>query len=184
VYKGLPEPLVKRTVEGDLGMRYNAASILQAVGGERVESQFEGRNFDLQETLSQFSLFPEKLPESELEESFDTELAKNAVRLAMERHAGTIETTYGPDGPIFVQYGKDLRGIKTVIGTGGPLIFNRFRKRILQEAVFSDASPFSLKPKVPDFYLDEKYLLYAIGLMSEIDPDRALRVAKKYIVRI
>ncbi len=182
VYKGLPEPFVKRTVEGDLGLRYNAASILQAAGKERIEAQLAG--LDLDKMVGQFPLFPEKLPESESEENLDTEMAKNAARLAMERHAGTIETTYGPEGPIFVQYGKDLRGTKTVIGTGGPLIFNRVPEGILQETVYSEANPFSLKPQSPDFYLDEKYLLYAIGLMSEVDPDKALRVAKKYLRRL
>lgn len=180
--KGLPEPFVKRTVEGDLGLRHNALSILQAAGKERIEAQLAG--LDLDNVVSQFPLFPEMLPESESEENLDTELAKNAARLAMERHAGTIETTYGPDGPIFVQYGKDLRGTKTVIGTGGPLIFNRYPERILEETVYSAANPFSLKPQGPDFYLDEKYLLYAIGLMSEVDPDKALRVAKKYLKRL
>ena len=82
----------------------------------------------------------------------------------MERHAGTIETTYGPDGQIFVQYGKDLRDIKNVIGTGGPLIFSPVPEKILKETLHSETNPFSLKPKIPSFYLDERYLLYAIGL--------------------
>ncbi len=182
--KGLPEPFVKRTVEGDLGLRHNAASILRAAGEERIEAQLAGLDFDLHKAISQFPLFPEKLPESESEESLDTELARNAARLAMERHAGTVETTYGPEGPILVQYGKDLRGTKTVIGTGGPLIFNGCPERILGETVYSEANPFSLKPQSPEFYLDEQYLLYAIGLMSEVDADKALRVAKKYLKRL
>ena len=31
---GLPEPCVKRTVEGDLGMRHNARTIVEAAGFE------------------------------------------------------------------------------------------------------------------------------------------------------
>ncbi|MEJ1730456.1 glutamate mutase L, partial [Escherichia coli] len=41
VLRGLPEPFVKRTVEGDLGMRYNAIGIKEAVG-EEVLSQLSG----------------------------------------------------------------------------------------------------------------------------------------------
>jgi len=184
IQKGLPEPFVKRTVEGDLGMRYNASSIMQAAGKERIKTGLAGTDLDLDRVLSQFPLFPETLPQSVSEESLDTELARHAARIAMERHAGTIETTYGPDGPILVQYGKDLRPTKTVIGTGGPLIFNRFRDGILAETIFSEANPFSLKPRKPDFYLDERYLLYAIGLMSEVDADKALRVAKRYLTKL
>src|SRR3546814_12577374 len=32
IVQGLPEPYVKRTVEGDLGMRHNAAAIVETVG--------------------------------------------------------------------------------------------------------------------------------------------------------
>jgi hypothetical protein len=30
--RGLPEPYAKRTVEGDIGMRYNAPGILESAG--------------------------------------------------------------------------------------------------------------------------------------------------------
>lgn len=36
VYKGLPEPYVKRTVEGDIGMRYSIEGVLAAVGAQRL----------------------------------------------------------------------------------------------------------------------------------------------------
>jgi uncharacterized protein (TIGR01319 family) len=114
----------------------------------------------------------------------DVELARAAAGLAMERHAGTIEVAYGPMGQFDIQYGKDLRGIKTVIGTGGPLVFSPDAKKILQETLYSEAQPFSLKPKEPTFYVDEKYSLYAIGLMAEMYPDKALRIAKKCLRRV
>ncbi len=184
IQKGLPEPFVKRTVEGDLGLRYNASSIVDAVGKEGFQAKLAISNLDLEEAINRLSHAPERLAESESEKALDTELARSAARLAMERHAGTIQTVYGPEGQISIQYGKDLRGIKTVIGTGGPLIFNPSPAEVLAETVYSEANPFSLKPKVPDFFLDEQYLLYAIGLMSELEPHKALRVVKKYLRRL
>lgn len=184
VQKGLPEPFVKRTVEGDLGVRYNASSIIGAVGRENFEARLGNPNLDLEEAVNELCLFPDRLPGSESESCLDTELARSAARLAMERHAGTIQTVFGPEGEIFIQYGKDLRGIKHVIGTGGPLIFNPVPEKILEETLYSEMDPLSLKPKAPEFYLDERYLLYAIGLMSEVEPDKALRVAKKYLKRL
>lgn len=37
IFEGLQEPLEKRTVEGDLGMRYSALSLYEAVGEEKLD---------------------------------------------------------------------------------------------------------------------------------------------------
>lgn len=184
VQKGLPEPFVKRTVEGDLGMRYNAFSILHAVGEEHFRRELGDSDLNVEDAVGELSHFTDRLPKSSKEWSLDTELARTAAQLAMERHAGTIEPTYGPQGQILIQYGKDLTGIKKIIGTGGPLVFSPAPEKILEAILFSETNPFSLKPKMPDFYLDQEYLLYAIGLMSEVEPEKALRVAKKHLARI
>lgn len=182
--KGLPEPYVKRTVEGDLGLRHNAVNIMLAVGKEQFSRQIPALLTDLDLAVQRLHEFPELLPEGGAEEVLDLELARAAARLAMERHAGVIEVAYGPMGQFLIQYGKDLRGIKTVIGTGGPLIFGPDPEAILKETLYSEAHPLSLKPKQPAFYLDEKYLLYAVGLLAELNPDKAFRIAKKYLRRI
>jgi hypothetical protein len=184
VQKGLPEPFVKRTVEGDLGMRYNASTILHAVGEEHFRRELGDSNLNVEDAVGELSHFTDRLPNSSKEWGLDTELARTAAQLAMERHAGIIEPTYGPQGQILIQYGKDLTGTKKVIGTGGPLVFSPAPEKILEAILFSETNPFSLKPKRPDFYLDQEYLLYAIGLMSEVEPEKALRVAKKHLLRI
>jgi hypothetical protein len=33
-------------------------------------------------------------------------------------------------------------------------------------------------------YLDERYSLYAVGLLSEVEPDKALRIAKRYLKKL
>ena len=48
VYKGLPEPFSKRTVEGDIGMRYSIRGIVEAAGLPRV-SQLSGLSQDKSE---------------------------------------------------------------------------------------------------------------------------------------
>jgi uncharacterized protein (TIGR01319 family) len=184
IQKGLPEPYIKRTVEGDLGMRYNASTIVQAVGKEKFRKQMRGAVLDVDEAVGKLHLRPESLPGSEQETTLDLELARAAAHQAMERHAGVIEVAYGPMGQYHIQYGKDLRNIKTVIGTGGPLVFGPEPEEVLKETLYSDAKPFSLKPKEPNFYIDEKYILYAIGLMAEVEPDKALRIGKKYLKKL
>ncbi|MBL7212083.1 MAG: glutamate mutase L [Desulfobacteraceae bacterium] len=184
VKKGLPEPYVKRTVEGDLGMRYNASTIVKVAGEAFFRESIDSLGLDLHRAVSRFARNPESLPESEADEGLDLALARAATRVAMDRHAGRIETTYGPNGPVYIQYGKDLRGLKTVIGAGGPLIFGPAPDVILRETLFSDANPFSLRPRNPTFYLDGKYILYAVGLLSEKEPVKALKLGKKYLKRL
>ncbi|MHB8068877.1 MAG: methylaspartate mutase accessory protein GlmL [Desulfobaccales bacterium] len=184
IQKGLPEPYVKRTVEGDLGMRYNATNIVLAVGKEQFCQRMYGIAFDLEQAVAELNQKPASLPELEEEQALDVELARAAARLAMERHAGMIEVAYGPLGQFLIQYGKDLRGVKTVIGTGGPLIFGPDPEAVLKETLYSRSNPCSLKPMEPTFYIDDKYMLYAIGLMAEIYPDKALRIAKKYLRKV
>ncbi|MFH1019877.1 MAG: methylaspartate mutase accessory protein GlmL [Pseudomonadota bacterium] len=184
IQKGLPEPYIKRTVEGDLGMRYNAATIVQAAGKEKFRKQMFGIVPDLDHAVKKLNIEPASLPASDAERTLDVELARAAARLAMERHAGVIEVAFGPLGSLHLQYGKDLRGIKTVIGTGGPLVFGAVPESVLRETLYSENKPFSLKPKRPDLFIDEKYILYAVGLMAEMYPDKALRIAKKYLRRL
>jgi len=102
----------------------------------------------------------------------------------MSRHAGRIEVVYGPTGERLVQHGKDLTGVKTVIGTGGPVIFSSQCREILQNVLFREENPFVLKPKNPGFYVDEQYILYAVGLLSQVEPGKALRLARKYLKQI
>ena len=40
--RGLEEPFVKRTVEGDLGMRYSASSLIEAVGIQNMPNYVLG----------------------------------------------------------------------------------------------------------------------------------------------
>lgn len=184
VKKGLPEPYVKRTVEGDLGMRYNASTIVQVAGEDLFMEGLGNEEVDLQQSIGRFSADPGILPESEGEKALDVQLAGAAARLAVERHAGRIETAYGPSGQVYIQYGKDLRNVRTLIGTGGPLIFAPAPESILRGTLFAEENHFSLRPQNPGFYLDEKYLLYAVGLLSEKEPVAALKLGKKYLKRL
>jgi uncharacterized protein (TIGR01319 family) len=104
-----------------------------------------------------------------------------AVEVAVTQHVGRIEKIYSPTGEILLQHGKDLTHVKTVIGTGGPIIFSAFPREILEAVLFQPENPFILKPKNPRLFIDEHYILYAVGLLSQVDPKKALLLAKKYL---
>jgi len=55
---------------------------------------------------------------------------------------------------------------------------------ILGGALFSERDPLSLRPKSPEFYIDRNYILYAIGLLSEKEPERALRIGKRHLEKV
>ena len=181
VRKGLPEPLAKRTVEGDLGIRYNASTILKLCGPERILKNAQVPHPDLSQRLAGLSGCVEALPESVEDRDLDFALASCAAGAAMERHAGTIEALWGPQGQYYVQYGKDLTGIEHLIGTGGIFIHHPDAGGILQKTLFSPEEPFSLRPKKPAICTDARYCLFAAGLLAERLPEKAFRIAKKYL---
>ena len=102
-----------------------------------------------------------------------------AVDIAGERHCGKIKVVGGSFGEITVQEGKDLSEVKCVVGTGGPLIFAKDPAKILQKVLFQSDSPHVLRPRGAKLYMDKFYSLYAMGLLSQSEPRKALRIMKK-----
>jgi len=177
VPQGLPEPRAKRTVEGDLGMRYNAAAIVEAAGISNIAAE---ANLDLDAVVALVARLARdagRLPDNPEEFALDRALARAAVRIAVARHCGTVEIVYTVSGPVTVQHGKDLTGIGTLIGTGGAVVANRDPRDVLATALFDPLTPSSLRPKAPRFLLDRGYLLYACGLLSSVEPEVALQLA-------
>jgi uncharacterized protein (TIGR01319 family) len=175
IIAGLPEPHEKRTVEGDLGLRYNLDKLLELISEKDTPPNFDDIIKDFHDG---------KLPETGEEFECHHMLSCLTVDVAMTRHAGRLEVVYGPTGERLVQYGKDLTGVKTVIGTGGPVIFSGECREILKHCMFRENNPFVLKPRDPVFYVDEHYILYAVGLLSQIEPEKAINLARKYLKRI
>lgn len=178
VQYGLPEPRVKRTVEGDLGMRHNAATIVETVGVATIAGYADIPTKEAERLLRLVTEHVERVPQSASEQAFDHALAWAAARIAVARHAGTAKVVQTVHGPVTVQTGKDLTGVATVIGTGGPLAYGVTPARILAAALADPNEPFSLRPAQPSFLVDTEYLLFAAGLLSAVAPTAAVRLAK------
>lgn len=182
--KGLEEPYAKRTVEGDLGMRYSAIALLEAAGTRKI------RNY-LHDSLKQIDVKAQcqyrhdnikMVPQSDEEIKFDEAMAKAATELAMTRHCGVLECIYTPMGTMFNQSGKDLTEAPYVIGTGGVIIHSLNPKEILKAGNFNEQDPIHLKPMNPKFLVDRTYILSAMGLLAQDYPNIAIRIMKKYLV--
>lgn len=186
--KGLPEPFAKRTVEGDLGIRFNAGTLVERVGIECFEVEFREAfpRFDISRAqiaqyVGDISRETSRVPQSEWHAAVDAQLARIAVDIGVERHVGKKERIVTHEGEAWMYYGKDLTETRTVIGTGGVFIYNPHAGHILSAGSASNGRYEVLRPKQPKLFVDGSYLLYAVGLLSRGHADVALRLFKHFI---
>ncbi len=180
VYKGLPEPFAKRTVEGDIGMRYSIQGIVDAAGLDRIAKLSGLSKPRITELVEDLKEHTDKVPNGDAElESLDYALASMAIEEAVKRHAGTIQETYTLMGKTFVQEGKNLTNVKNIVVTGGSLIHTKRTEEIAAHALYSPMQPASLRPMKADVWVDRTYILAAMGLLSGYYPKTALRIMKK-----
>jgi uncharacterized protein (TIGR01319 family) len=104
------------------------------------------------------------------------------VETAALRHAGTLEEVYTPHGLHYIQQGKDLSDVDNLIITGGAVIHNKNAGKIASFALSTPSKPFSLLPKRAKVYVDQKYILSAMGLLSAEYPEAAYTIMKKELV--
>ena len=181
--RGLPEPFAKRTVEGDLGMRYSATALLKAASAP-VLAQKAGVS---EEEVAAYCHLVENqvdtLPQTPREQAIEDALGWACTKVAAQRHVGKIESVFSCVGEVFVQVGKDLTTVEKVIGTGGVIVHHERPECILEGIRYDTATAEYLKPKQCDYYIDGEYILSAMGLLSEEQPEVALRMMKKYLKR-
>lgn len=180
VYKGLPEPFSKRTVEGDIGMRYSIQGIVDAAGLDQISRLSGLTKARVTELVDYLKNHTDTVPNGDPElEALDYALASTAIAEAVTRHAGTIEETYTMMGLTYVQSGKNLTKVRQIVVTGGSLIHTKRTEQIAAHALYSPAQSASLRPKNADIWVDRTYILAAMGLLSSHYPQTALRIMKK-----
>lgn len=185
ILKGLEEPFAKRTVEGDLGMRYSANALLSLVSNYEFKSYFEEDdtcNHNIEKSLNRRSSNVDFIPKTKDEEEFDKAIAKICCDVSMSRHVGHVEVVHTPLGDMYYQTGKDLSGIQYVIGTGGVLINNKEAKKILKQVNKKSNKALELRPTNPSILIDKSYIMAAMGLLSQKYPKTALKLLKQYLM--
>ncbi|MBN2604458.1 MAG: glutamate mutase L [Bacilli bacterium] len=185
IMKGLQEPFSKRTVEGDLGMRYSANALLSLVSDYEFRKYFDEDdkcNHNITKSLNRRKDNVDFIPQTKDEEEFDKAIAKICCDVSMSRHVGHVEVVHTPLGDMYYQTGKDLSGIKYVIGTGGVLISNVDAKNILKQVNKKSDRILELRPNNPSFLIDKSYILASMGLLSQKYPRLALKLMKQYLL--
>ena len=178
VMKGLPEPYAKRTVEGDIGMRFSARGVVEGAGMEALVQSSGRTEAEVEAWLQEIERTPGVLAQTEAQKEIDLALASLAIELGLVRHAGEIEQVYTPLGVAYQQTGKDLTRVKTIVLTGGALVHAEDPRGIARRALGGD-HPSSLMPRDAVPVVDGRYILFAMGLLSQRYPDLARTLLKK-----
>ena len=74
-----------------------------------------------------------------------------------------------------------MRRVKYVVVTGGALIHAKHTEEIAKYALYNETTPGSLRPENAEILIDRKYILAAMGLLSQHYPEAALEIMKKEI---
>lgn len=176
VVRGLPEPFAKRTVEGDLGVRVSILSLVEAVSPEVLVQESGWALQDVERQVQLLNEQPDTLPQNEAEAFFDQILGHQAVKHGVGRHVGQLSELYTPSGLVWIQEGKDLSKVQKVIGTGGVLINSKNPLAMLEGTQMSEDSLLELRPEKPNYFLDGAYILAAMGLLAQEQPQAAFAI--------
>ena len=166
-----PEPVAKRTVEGDLGLFVNAHTVIEMIGEETLRKEFS----DFDELVKRISPYPK----TERDEYFISRLALFCFQQGIRRHVGIKKHLYTPLGRKLVAEGKDLTAVKYLFGTGGFLSRSKYAKDILSSINhLSKLHPMELLPQEEvKIFRDKYYIFAAIGVISsEIDKEIAKNI--------
>ncbi|AEX84494.1 hypothetical protein Marpi_0034 [Marinitoga piezophila KA3] len=170
-----PEPVAKRTVEGDMGVFVNAHTVIELIGEKELRKRFE--NFD--KLVEEISPYPKTIEN----EKFMAALAEYCFVEGIRRHAGRKKHIYTPLGRKTIAQGKDLTAIKYIFGTGGVLTRSKFNKTIIKSIIGQHKHhPDELLPKeIKKIGYDKNYIFAPIGVISTIDKEIAINILKEDI---
>lgn len=184
ILRGLEEPYAKRTVEGDLGMRYSAPGILKPFTKEEISAFNKDQHVDLEQETTYRYLHVDYLPDTPEALRVDQLLAGLCAHRAMARHVGKIEEVFTPMGLYYHQTGKDLSDVTYCIGSGGAIIRSQDPRSILEHLSTKHQAPADLAPRDPHYLLDSTYIFSAMGLLAQQEPLLALKILKKRLTSV
>ena len=183
--KGIPEPYSKRTVEGDLGMRYSLKALEDETDVKALARAYGVTPEAIVDWVERCAASPDTVAEpGSQEQVIEEALAYSAVDIAVERHSGIISKVYTPIGEMFTLVGKDLTQVPRLIGIGGALINSSDPARILSGSRFNPQRYEYAKPKEPQFYLDKRYIIASMGLLGQVAPEVALTILQREVLPI
>jgi len=188
VVRGFDERGVKRTVEGDLGLRVSAATALEAMGArkEREAVSLGIKAADVEAYVCRSAEEPSFLSAHDNHALVELLLAKLCIGGAAERHAGRRRGVWTSSGKVMTRRGRDLRHVTRLIGTGGYLARSSDRQVY---ALACDGPHLAedegiLLPESPDLYRDADHLFPLLGNVVAESPEAVVEMAVSVIKQL
>lgn len=170
-----PEPVAKRTVEGDLGVYVNMRNIVEMIGIEKLAKDL---GFD-EEKVRELIDDHRPIPVTDEQKAFVERLALEAVITSVHRHSGGFRDLYGSSGKKTLAEGKDLTNVKWIIGTGGALTRLPNRVDIIKQIAISNKGDKLLPNKEAEILIDNDYIMASLGVLSKRYKEAALYLLKQ-----
>ena len=169
-----PEPMAKRTVEGDLGVYVNARSLAEQIGLEKLSGELH------MDVVPLFEAY-RPIPETEAQLRLTERLAWYAASMALERHCGKLRYTYGANGRVAYADGKDLTKVRSLVATGGALTRLPGRYAIMGRLRGLNEGGKLLYPKAEAITLleDHWYCMASLGILGHAFPEAARQLLRE-----
>ena len=156
-----------RTVEGDLGVRWNAEGVVAAAVAERLVGATE--EMSLRTAAKARAADPAYLPVDDQGRDDDARLAELALTVALRRHA---------------RGGKDLREVALVVGSGGVLRHaTAARAAAALAPATGDLGGGWAVPELARAVVDSRYVLAAAGPLADEHPEVGAALLSGALIR-
>lgn len=169
-----PEPVAKRTVEGDLGVFINKKNIVDIIKIEKLEKELNMSSEDIEK----FTDSDIAIPQTEEHKRFIERLTKEAVIVSINRHAGGYRTYFGGKSDTLA-FGKDLTAVKWIVGTGGALTRLTAREEILNSISQFNRADKLLPTAEAKILIDNNYIMASLGVLSSLNKEAAIKLLLK-----
>lgn len=170
-----PEPVAKRTVEGDLGVFVNMKNIVEMITPDKLMKDLclteDGINLLIDTHIA--------IPKTKDQIEFVERLTKEAVEVSAKRHAGGYRDLFAGGGKKTYAEGKDLTDVKYIIGTGGALTRLPNRLELLKRVALCNNGLKLLPAPEVEILIDNDYIMASLGVLSKENEEAALYLLKK-----
>ncbi|MCT4595138.1 MAG: GlmL-related ornithine degradation protein [Anaeromicrobium sp.] len=166
-----PEPIAKRTVEGDLGVYVNMENIVERIGKDKLTDEL---GVPIEDVIKNHK----PIPDTPILKKFVEILTREAVMTATMRHAGRYRSIFGPGGKKTYAEGKDLTSIRWIVGTGGALTRLDGRIEILKGIMKLVKGDYLLPKETAGILIDNDYIMASLGVLSKRHREAAINLLK------
>lgn len=163
-----PEPLAKRSVEGDLGVYVNRNQVIEAMTPDERRALPK----DYRDLLRQVA----EIPQGPEQMALILPLVRTCCREALDRHAGRLYEQFTVRGRRTVVRGRDLTAVGTLIATGGALTRLPGMGRLITGLLGQAPADRLYPPPGARVMIDKDYLMASCGVIARSYPQAAIRL--------